>query len=126
MTTERELRDRIDLLEEIIRQLKEEKKEDVSEQVILQTSLGLPPAEAIFLQILLRTGYASYEQLEAAIYSNRKQQLPKDYGSGIRTIAKRLRQRLPSIKFRSVYGLGYSMGEAERARMRRLIKEKTQ
>lgn len=84
---------------------------------------GLTEAEASIVMMLVTCGEAEYGQLQASIYTDRHLVEILDPDWAIRSHMKRIRRktRLHGVDFETVYGMGYRMGEASRAKARQML-----
>ncbi|TJV51129.1 MAG: hypothetical protein E5Y01_16200 [Mesorhizobium sp.] len=118
-------RERIEMLEEENRQLKDKiaKLTGRNDANVARKVFGLTEAEAAIVMMLVTCGEAEYGQLQASIYTDRDLVELLDPDWAIRSHMKRIRRktRLHGIDFETVYGMGYRMSEACRAKARATI-----
>ncbi|TPL40666.1 helix-turn-helix domain-containing protein [Mesorhizobium sp. B2-4-6] len=125
MFPDRASRDRIETLQEENRQLKATiaRLTGRNDAKMARKVFGLTEAEASIVMMLVSCGEAEYGQLQASIYTDRDLVELLDPDWAIRSHMKRIRRktRPHGIDFQTVYGMGYRMSEACRAKARAAI-----
>ena len=123
--SERQLRDRVEVLEEQNRQLRARLRDmtDAGHSLRYRRAFRLTASEATILGMLIRCGEASYQNLFEAIYSDADLATIDDPQNAVRTHVKRLRRktRPHGIDFDTVYGFGFAISEEARAAARRKL-----
>jgi hypothetical protein len=119
------LRDRIELLQEENRQLRDRiarltGRDDAAKS---RLAFGLTDGEALIFCTILHCGLASYSTLIDVLWHDRDEDLPEEVECAVRSHVKRLRRRLRpyGVNIGTVYSIGVSMDEAMRARSRRIM-----
>jgi DNA-binding response OmpR family regulator len=124
-STERELRDRIEVLEEQNRQLRTRLRAltGAGASLVYRRAFGLTASEATILGMLIRCGEATYNTLFEAVYADDDFCGLENPNCAVRTHIKRLRRKIRphGIEFETVYGFGFAMSEEARAAARRKL-----
>lgn len=115
----RSLRDRIDLLEEENRQL----REAAEALVPFPADWKITKVEARFLSALMRarSGCMSSERLLTAIYGLEPDVQPKIIDVWACKLRKKLASAGAGIKIRTLWGEGYGLSDADRDRLRAIL-----
>ncbi|TGP28230.1 helix-turn-helix domain-containing protein [Mesorhizobium sp. M2D.F.Ca.ET.232.01.1.1] len=125
MTRQITARERIEMLEEENRQLKDRIAELTGrhDAKAARKAFGLTEAEASIVMMLVTRGEAEYGQLQASIYTDRHLVELLDPDWAIRSHMKRIRRKMRphGIDFETVYSMGYRMSDACRAAVRTII-----
>jgi DNA-binding response OmpR family regulator len=123
--TERELRIKIDTLEEEVRQLREQiaRMTGRNEVASARLAFGLTEAESHIFLKLLHCGLCEYDQLYDAIYADGRLFQLERPDEAMRSHMKRIRRktRPHGVDFRTIYSLGFEMGEEARIAARKIM-----
>lgn len=119
-TEEARLRGELETAREEIRQLKAAMS--VHDATAQATRLGISVRGAEILLLLVRRGHANFDQLYDALFDDEDDSC-MEWRQAVRQYVKRLRQKLRphGISIQSIYGHGYRMDEASRAKARELL-----
>lgn len=117
--------DRIDELREENRQLRERIAEltGANDAWAARKAFGLTDTEARVLMLIVRCGQAEYRHLEDSIWGEDDGCESDNPGGCIRSHVKRLRRKIRphGVDIGTIYGFGFAMDEATRAKVRKIL-----
>lgn len=124
-TSHTHLHDRIEILEEENRQLKERIAELTGRNYLAEARdlFGFTDAEGKIFMLLLRAGRATYWHLLEHAYPDDDLNSLSDPENAIRAHVKRMRRKIRphKIDFKTIYGFGYQMEPPARSLAKRLL-----